>query len=97
MMAARVATLRRDTAETQIEVSLNLDGTGNYDVDTGIGFLDHMLCALSKHSKMDLLLKCKGDLHIDDHHTTEDCGIALGMAFKQVCPFSQRPVLCGHA
>lgn len=83
MAAKRVATIDRNTKETKIHVELNLDGTGESNVNTGIGFLDHMLSALSKHSRFDLVLTCQGDLHIDDHHTTEDCGIALGLAFYQ--------------
>ncbi|EPQ58369.1 IGPD-domain-containing protein [Gloeophyllum trabeum ATCC 11539] len=88
-MAARQATISRNTAETQIEVSINLDcGPGSaslqtIDISTGIGFLDHMYHALAKHSGMSLTMKCKGDLHIDDHHTAEDSAIALGTAFKQ--------------
>lgn len=74
---------QRTTKETEIEVWLDLDGTGNYDVETGIGFLDHMLEQLSRHSLMDLKVRAKGDLHIDFHHTTEDCGIAIGTAFSK--------------
>ena len=81
---SRRATVSRNTSETNIQVELDLDGNGTYTIDTGIGFLDHMVSALAKHSHWNLVLKCKGDLHIDDHHTVEDCGIALGMAFKQV-------------
>lgn len=76
----RKASITRTTKETDIRVSLDLDGTGQYDVATGIGFLDHMLEQLSRHSLIDLELKAKGDLHIDYHHTTEDSGIALGEA-----------------
>ncbi len=79
----RTAAVERNTNETQIAVEVNLDGAGQYDVETGIGFLDHMLEQLSRHSLMDLKLRCKGDLHIDGHHTTEDCGIAIGMAVKK--------------
>lgn len=79
----RTATVERKTKETQISVELNLDGTGQYDVETGIGFLDHMLEQLSRHSLMDLKLRCQGDLHIDGHHTTEDCGIVIGSAIKK--------------
>ncbi len=74
---------QRTTNETKIEVSLNLDGSGKYDVKTGIGFLDHMLEQLSRHSLMDLTVQAEGDLHIDFHHTTEDTGIAIGMAFAE--------------
>jgi len=76
----REAKVARKTTETDIEVSLNLDGTGKYDIDTGIGFLDHMLESLSRHSLIDLNVRAKGDLHIDFHHTTEDTGIAIGDA-----------------
>ncbi len=76
----RKASVARKTKETDIEVSVNLDGTGSYDVETGIGFLDHMLEQLSRHSLMDLTVLAKGDLHIDCHHTTEDTGIAIGDA-----------------
>jgi len=80
---ARTAQISRDTSETKISTTINLDGTGNYNISTGIGFLDHMLEQLSKHSLMDITLKAEGDLHIDYHHTTEDSAIALGKAFKQ--------------
>ena len=79
----RSASLQRDTNETKVSVSVNLDGTGAYDVATGVGFLDHMLEQLSRHSLCDLTVRCDGDLHIDDHHTTEDVGIAIGTAMKQ--------------
>jgi imidazoleglycerol-phosphate dehydratase len=79
----RTADVRRKTKETEIELALNLDGTGVYDVKTGIGFLDHMLEQLSRHSLIDLTLRAKGDLHIDYHHTTEDTGIAIGTAFSK--------------
>jgi imidazoleglycerol-phosphate dehydratase len=78
--AMRQATVERNTKETQVSVSVNLDGTGAYDVSTGIGFLDHMLEQLSRHSLMDLTVKATGDLHIDYHHTTEDTGIVVGEA-----------------
>jgi len=79
----RSAAVERNTTETQISVAIDLDGTGKYSVDTGIGFLDHMLEQLSRHSLMDLTVKAKGDLHIDFHHTTEDTGIAIGEAFAK--------------
>lgn len=76
----RTASIERKTKETSISVDVNLDGTGKYDIQTGIGFLDHMLEQVSKHSLIDLKIKAKGDLHIDLHHTTEDTGIAMGEA-----------------
>ncbi|HEV7368840.1 imidazoleglycerol-phosphate dehydratase HisB [Arenibaculum sp.] len=81
--SARRASLRRVTNETRVEVSVDLDGTGRYSVSTGIGFLDHMLEQLSRHSLIDLTVKAEGDLHIDFHHTTEDTGIAIGAAVAQ--------------
>ena len=76
----RGAEIRRRTKETDIECTLTLDGSGTADVRTGIGFLDHMLTALARHGGLDLKLHCTGDLHVDDHHTAEDCALALGMA-----------------
>jgi imidazoleglycerol-phosphate dehydratase len=82
-MSDRTASVSRTTKETAIEVTVNLDGSGVYDVSTGIGFLDHMLEQLSRHSLIDIIVKAKGDLHIDGHHTTEDTGIALGEAIAR--------------
>src|SRR5688572_10435163 len=79
----RTATITRKTNETEIDVSVNLDGTGAHSMATGIGFLDHMLDQLSRHSLIDMDVACKGDLHIDFHHTAEDVGIALGEAVKK--------------
>jgi len=79
----RRATVERKTKETQIAVEVNLDGTGHYDVSTGLGFLDHMLEQLSRHSLIDLKVRATGDLHIDGHHTTEDTGITIGMAIAK--------------
>jgi imidazoleglycerol-phosphate dehydratase len=79
----RTATVERNTNETQIKASVNLDGTGKYEIKTGIGFLDHMMEQLSRHSLMDLNIVAKGDLHIDYHHTTEDVGIAVGQAVSK--------------
>jgi len=76
----RTATIQRDTAETRISVTVDLDGTGTYRIATGIGFLDHMLEQLSRHSLIDLDVEVKGDLHIDGHHTTEDSALAIGAA-----------------
>lgn len=79
----RTARVTRKTRETDIALTLSLDGSGATDVRTGIGFLDHMLTALAHHARFDLTLTCAGDLHIDDHHTAEDCGLALGQALDQ--------------
>ena len=79
----RKAAIKRATKETEVEVSVDLDGAGVSAVATGIGFLDHMLDLLARHSRIDMTVKAKGDLHIDHHHTTEDVGIALGQAVKQ--------------
>jgi imidazoleglycerol-phosphate dehydratase len=76
----RTAKITRKTAETDISVEINLDGTGQYSNETGVGFFDHMLDQLSRHSLVDMTVRAKGDLHIDDHHTVEDVGIALGQA-----------------
>jgi len=80
MTQARTGRVTRSTKETEIDVEVNLDGTGQYEISTGIGFLDHMLEQLAKHSLIDLKVKAKGDLHIDFHHTTEDSGLAIGKA-----------------
>ena len=82
-MSQRTATRARQTKETKIEVAVNLDGTGDYEVSTGIGFLDHMLEQLSRHSLIDLKVEAEGDLHIDFHHTTEDTGIVIGEAVRE--------------
>jgi imidazoleglycerol-phosphate dehydratase len=79
----RTATVERKTRETEIAVSLDLDGSGEYDIDTGIGFLDHMLESFSRHSLIDLKVRAQGDLHVDFHHTTEDTGIVIGTAIKK--------------
>ena len=79
-MGGRTAVIRRETRETSISLSLNLDGSGVSNIATGIGFLDHLLTALATHARFDLEVSCRGDLHIDDHHSAEDCGLALGMA-----------------
>ncbi len=79
----RTATIARKTSETSIDVTVNLDGTGVYDVHTGVGFFDHMLEQLSRHSLIDLTVRTVGDLHIDEHHTVEDTGIAIGEAFAR--------------
>ncbi|MBW4983049.1 imidazoleglycerol-phosphate dehydratase HisB [Mameliella sp. CS4] len=79
----RTAKITRKTAETEISVEINLDGTGTYDNETGVGFFDHMLDQLSRHALIDMTVRAKGDLHVDDHHTVEDVGIALGQALTQ--------------
>ncbi|MEE9375218.1 MAG: imidazoleglycerol-phosphate dehydratase HisB [Rhizobiaceae bacterium] len=79
----RTASVTRTTNETSIKIVLNVDGAGEFDISTGIGFFDHMLEQLSKHSLMDMKIHAKGDLHIDDHHTVEDCGWALGQALNE--------------
>ena len=82
-MTERRATVNRDTAETRIHVELDVDGTGEARVGTGVGFYDHMLEAFAKHGRFDLHLTCEGDLHVDEHHTMEDCALALGAAFDE--------------
>jgi imidazoleglycerol-phosphate dehydratase len=82
-MTARTAGISRKTNETAIDVTVNLDGTGKHDMNTGVGFFDHMLDQLSRHSLIDMTVSAKGDLHIDDHHTVEDTGIALGQALAK--------------
>ncbi|MET0154879.1 MAG: imidazoleglycerol-phosphate dehydratase HisB [Rickettsiales bacterium] len=93
----RAASYDRETKETSVSVSLNLDGKGAYDVNTGIGFLDHMLEQLSRHSLIDVTIKAKGDLHIDFHHTTEDVGWTMGFAFKKALGDKGGIVRYGHA
>jgi len=96
-MSDRSAKVSRDTLETQIEVQLNLDGSGNSRFDTGIPFLEHMLEQIARHGAFDLEIKASGDLHIDDHHTVEDIGITLGQAFKQALGDKQGIMRYGHA
>ncbi len=83
MTADRMATIDRKTAETDITLTLNLDGSGEASIETGIGLLDHLLTSLTRHSGLDVQLTCKGDLDVDDHHTAEDCAIVLGEAIDQ--------------
>jgi imidazoleglycerol-phosphate dehydratase len=83
MQQPRTARVHRQTRESQVEVLLNLDGSGRADIATGIGFLDHMLDSLARHARFDLTLKAEGDLHVDQHHTAEDVGICLGQALDQ--------------
>ena len=82
-MADRISALSRKTKETDISVSLNIDGAGKAQINTGVGFFDHMLEGFSKHGFFDLKLQCEGDLEVDCHHTIEDCGIVLGNAIKE--------------
>lgn len=82
-MESRIATVNRTTKETDISLTLNLDGSGQCSIDTGIGFFDHMLSGFARHGLFDLTLACKGDLEVDAHHTVEDCGIVLGEAVRQ--------------
>ena len=79
----RTSEMKRTTAETDIALSLNLDGTGKSEIDTGCGFLNHMLVLFAKHGRFDLCVSCKGDIDVDDHHTVEDIGIVLGQAFAE--------------
>jgi len=93
----RIASITRTTTETDISVTLNLDGTGKADIATGIGFLDHMLTALTRHGLFDLTVRAKGDLHIDFHHTTEDVGIVIGQAFRKAIGDKRGISRFGHA
>lgn len=93
----RVAEVTRNTLETQISISLNVDGTGKAALNSGIGFLDHMLDQIARHGMMDIQLTAKGDLHIDAHHTVEDIGIALGQAFAQAVADKKSLRRYGHA
>jgi imidazoleglycerol-phosphate dehydratase len=96
MQTHRTSQLSRKTAETHIELKINLDGTGKHSIDTGVGFLDHMLVLFSKHSLIDLEIHASGDLHIDAHHTTEDVGICLGQAFRDSLGDKSRLRRYGH-
>jgi imidazoleglycerol-phosphate dehydratase len=96
-MNERKSTLQRETAETNISVSIALDGTGQASIQTGIGFFDHLLTALAKHSGMDLSITAKGDLHIDGHHTVEDTGIVLGKALHVALGDRKSITRFGHA
>lgn len=96
-MTPRTATVARNTLETQIEVSLNLDGTGQFSADTGVHFLDHMMEQIARHGLFDLSIIAKGDLHIDAHHTVEDIGITIGQALKQALGGKKGVVRYGHA
>jgi len=96
-MASRTASITRDTLETQIEVTLNLDGSGQFSAETGVPFLDHMMEQIARHGLFDLNIKAKGDLQIDAHHTVEDIGITIGQALKQALGDKKGIVRYGHA
>jgi imidazoleglycerol-phosphate dehydratase len=97
MTTARTATIRRETGETKIEITLDLDGRGRAQVSTGVGFLDHMLTALARHARFDLAVQAAGDLHVDEHHTVEDVGIALGRALGEALGDRAGITRMGHA
>ena len=96
-MAERTATVKRETLETQIEISLNLDGSGKGEFDTGVPFLEHMMDQVARHGMIDLKVEAKGDTHIDDHHTVEDIGITLGQAFASALADKKGIRRYGHA
>ncbi|MEL0169896.1 MAG: imidazoleglycerol-phosphate dehydratase HisB [Pseudomonadaceae bacterium] len=96
-MAERKASVARDTLETQIQVAINLDGTGQADFDIGVPFLEHMLDQIARHGMIDMTIKARGDLHIDDHHTVEDVGITLGQAFAKAVGDKKGIRRYGHA
>lgn len=96
-MSTRQVSIERKTSETEINLELSLDGNGNYKVDSGVGFLDHMLALFAKHGALDLYIQAKGDTFIDDHHTVEDIGITLGQAIKQALGDKKGITRYGHA
>ncbi|MCL5290032.1 MAG: imidazoleglycerol-phosphate dehydratase HisB [Bacillota bacterium] len=96
-MTQRQAEVLRKTGETDIKIEVTLDGSGGYQVETGVGFLDHMLCLFAKHGALDLTVQAAGDTYIDDHHTVEDIGIALGQAIRQALGDKQGINRYGHA
>ena len=97
MTNKRTARVERNTLETQIKIDINLDGTGTSNFDTGVPFLEHMMDQVARHGMIDLDIKCKGDTHIDDHHTVEDIGITLGQAFTQAVGDKKGIVRYGHS
>jgi imidazoleglycerol-phosphate dehydratase len=97
MTSERVATIRRQTGETSIQLTLALDGSGTADVNTGIGFLDHMFILWARHGLFDLMVRAEGDLHVDEHHTAEDCCICLGKALDQALGERRGLVRTAHA
>jgi imidazoleglycerol-phosphate dehydratase len=96
-MESRIAEVRRQTSETDVTCEMNLDGVGKYEIDTGVGFLDHMLTHLSKHGKVDLVVKAKGDLKVDAHHTVEDIGICLGECLSKALGDKKGIARYGHS
>ncbi|WP_028303649.1 imidazoleglycerol-phosphate dehydratase HisB [Oceanospirillum maris] len=96
-MAERTASVERNTLETEIKVSINLDGTGKLNIDTGVPFLEHMIDQIARHGLIDMDIVAKGDLHIDDHHTVEDLGITLGQAFAKAVGDKKGMTRYGHA
>ena len=96
-MSTRTATVRRETGETQTEITLDLDGRGQARINTGVGFLDHMLTALARHARFDLTVQASGDLHVDEHHTVEDVGITLGQTLGQALGDRAGMTRMGHA
>ena len=93
----RTSTIKRDTAETAVTVEIDLNGTGSFDNETGVGFFDHMLDQLSRHALIDMKIRAKGDLHIDAHHTVEDIGITMGQAFSEAIGDKKGIIRYGHA
>ncbi|MCL0073992.1 imidazoleglycerol-phosphate dehydratase HisB [Dehalococcoidia bacterium] len=96
-MAKRVAVIKRETSETKIDLELDIDGTGAFEIDTGVGMLDHLLAQVAKHGRFDIKIRAKGDLEINEHHTVEDVGISLGLAFRQALGERKGIVRMGHA
>ncbi|MCL0081639.1 imidazoleglycerol-phosphate dehydratase HisB [Dehalococcoidia bacterium] len=96
-MAKRVAVIKRETSETKIDLELDIDGTGAFEIDTGVGMLDHLLAQVAKHGRFDIKIRAKGDLEVNEHHTVEDVGISLGLAFKQALGERKGIVRMGHA
>jgi imidazoleglycerol-phosphate dehydratase len=96
-MTSRTAAIHRQTAETNVQIRIDLDGTGTAEISTGIGFLDHMLTLFARHGRFDLTVTASGDTHVDDHHTTEDVGIVLGQAIRQALGDKRGVARYGHA
>ncbi|HAZ31695.1 MAG TPA: imidazoleglycerol-phosphate dehydratase HisB [Dehalococcoidia bacterium] len=96
-MVKRVAVIKRESSETRIDLELDIDGTGAFEIDTGVGMLDHLLAQVAKHGRFDIKIRAKGDLEVNEHHTVEDVGISLGLAFKQALGERKGIVRMGHA